>query len=351
MTPATRSVHPSGVLRWAAAVAVLVAVPLVLAQPAGAAGSFVPVGGNQVQITFASQNSSSATVWTFTFTGAIPQSGSCPSGGTLAVDVGGNPNEAECTFPAVTSSGVVTITLDTTYACTSEIADQVGTPGNLVSDPPITCVAGQTTTTNPTGQTTTTVAATTTTVPASTTTVATTTTTAATTTTTTTPGPCQCDHVALTLSTRGVSVAHVSGAGSRGTQSRLRLTISWAIDCTGGVGQCSSRIVVLGASGGSTTLYRTLPTSGGGAKLAHLEPRIRSKPKLAITCGGPCGDYTTGRFYVQWTTTSSLSSRSLSFAFETTCSGQTTTHTMTLVFNAGGAFDAHKSTLGRGRAG
>ena len=349
MTPPTKSARPSAILRLAAAIAVLVAVPLVLAQPAGAAGSFVPVGGNQVQITFASQNSSSATVWTFTFSGAIPLSGSCPSGGTLVVDVNSNPNEAECTFLAITSSGVVTITLDSTYACTSEIADQVGTPGNLVSDPPITCEAGETTTTNPTGQTTTTVAATTTTV-RSTTTVhhddhrghd----------TTTTTPGPCQCDDVKLTLSTRGVSVAHVSGAGSRGTQSRLRLTISWAIDCTGGVGQCSSRIVVLGASGGSTTLYRTLPTSGGGAKLAHLKPRVRSKPKLAITCGGPCGDYTTGRFYVQWTTASSLSSRSLSFAFETTCSGQTTTHTMTLVFNAGGAFDPRKSTLGRGRAG
>lgn len=323
-------------LRVVPLVLAIVGAPLLLVQSADAAGSFVPISGNQVQINFTSMNDPGPSAWFFVFSGASAVGGSCPSGGTLATGVGGNPSEVECSFGAATTSGVVTIALDVPYSCTSMITNWTSSPAaGTIQEPPITCSSEQTTTT--------------TTVTATTTSTTSTTTTQPTATTTTLPSmPCKCDSVFVSVARSGVTYSSSSiSSGSHAQLPKVTLKVNWTLVCTQGVGRCTVKGSVNGPAGGSTTLYLTHKTGGSGA--GSKQARRASLP--TFYCSGPCGGTSHGSFYVEWKSKSGLASKTFDFTFVTHCSGQTQTQTISLLFGNTGKLDRKGSQLGEGKIG
>ena len=104
---------------------------------------------------------------------------------------------------------------------------------------------------------------------------------------------------------------------------------------------------VNGPGGGTTTLYITHKTGGGGAR----SKQARRASLLAFYCSGPCGGTSHGSFYVEWKSKSGLASRTLDFKFVTHCSDQTQTQTISLLFGNNGKLDRKGNTLGEGRIG
>ena len=323
---------------------IVACLPLALVQPAEAAGSFVPLSGNQVQINFTSANNPAANAWYFIFSGANPLGGMCPSGGNFSVVAVGNTIEAECSFGAATTSGQVTIVLDAPYSCTAAVTDYTSSPasGN-VQEPPITCTAQQTTTTTTTSTSTTT---TTTTEPSTTTTTttapATTTTEPSTTTTTLHAGPCKCDSLIVFVAVSGVSSAqNFTSSGL----SRVTLQVSWTLVCSHGVGRCKASVVVAGPPGGSTTWYAAVSSGGSGGGGVKQGGQLHT---IGLSCSGTCGATSHGWFFVQWLTKSHLLGN-LNFNFATHCSGLSHTQTIAPYFGSGGRFFAKQSHLGVGK--
>jgi hypothetical protein len=314
---------------------VVVSVPLLMIQPAEAAGTFTPMGGNQVQINFTSSNDPGSTAWFFLFSGANVLGGSCPSGGTF-MTIAVNPNEAECSFGAAATAGQVTVTLDAPYSCTATVQDSTSSPasGNI-QEAPITCSAEQTTTT--TTSSTTTTSTTTTTQPS------------VTTTSTLPLGPCKCKVFFVSVSPKTVTIGHVSSASAIGATTRLSFRVSWTLTCTQGLGHCTALAVIKSPTGDTTTLLPSV-TSGGGAKIVNLRKSRTLKP-LTFRCSAPCGAKSSGVFYLQTQSKTSLVSKTLTYTFVTTCSGGTHSEPITLVFGTNGRLDLHKSSLGFGKGG
>jgi len=307
----------------------MLSVPLTMMQPAEAAGTFVPLSGNQVQITFTSANDPGPSSWTFVLTGANVVGGMCPSGGTLAVGVGGNPSEAQCSFGAATVSGSGTLVLDVPYSCTATITDWTSSPAaGTIQEPPITCTTDQTTTT---------------TVPA-------TTTTTLPPTTTTTLGPCNCLSLVVSVSAKTVTISHLSSSSSSSSVTRVQFRVSWTLTCSQGLGHCSARVITKSPSGESTSIFRTPPVSSGGGHNAHVTTG-HVQPGIGLTCSGPCSATTTGSFYVRSQSKSSIAGKTLAYVFFTTCSGQQHSQTIQLVFKTDQKLDLKKSTVGTGKKG
>jgi len=369
-----RVIRVSVLLRATALAVALVSVPLLLVRSADAAGTFT-TSDSTVIVNFMTTNSQ-AQFWDFIFSGDVPLSATCPSGGIFSTQVTG-PDDIACVFGAAPVPGQVTVTLTSPWSCDTPIENQVSVDGSTyLTEPAITCttpttIAGGTTTTVAGGTTTTIAGGTTTTVAGGTTTSSTTSSTSTTTSSTTTttapasttttstipisvtslpPGPCHCQRLVVAIAPNGVSNSQGPVQSTGAKVNRVILKMRWIMNCTQGAGHCRSTVSVDGPDGSSTRLHTASPivSAGGGTHGVKEGAPIRGS---SFTCSGPCAATSTGWLYVQADFGSPLAGKTFHFLFHTDCNGRRLVQDIKLVYRSNGRLNQQASSLGEGKSG
>ena len=155
--------------------------------------------------------------------------------------------------------------------------------------------------------------------------------------------PCQC--AALTLG--DATDVHVSSASASDARAaRVSLVVPWELHCTGGDGRCSGEIRVdppPGATGVGWFEVKPDGTPGkevGGLKESELGFRGDSEVEgdtLTVTCAGPCGTLTTGKFLLRFQTRQPLAGSTLGIKLHVICAHNDAIRTVALSFDRSGS--------------